>query len=150
MSGVIPAEREAAPSFTSTSEAREVMERALVLMRDDPEVGPRLRALYRPHTVELPDQGLVVNIRSGGWGEPNLVWTWTEDVPWTPQVRLIMNSDVANRYLQGRENLAVAIARRRIRAVGNAHGAVRVLPILRPVFERYRTMILAEYPHLAA
>jgi hypothetical protein len=59
-----------------------------------------------------------------------------------------MDSDVTNRYFQGKENVAMAIARRRIKTAGNVKKALALVPITKPVFKQYRAMIEAEYPHL--
>ena len=62
---------------------------------------------------------------------------------------MTMDSDVANRYFQGKENIAMAIARRRIKTSGNVKKALALVPITKPVFEQYREMFESEYPHLA-
>ena len=63
---------------------------------------------------------------------------------------MTMDSDVANRYFQGKENIAIAIARRRIKSKGNVKKALALIPITKPVFARYREMLEADYPHLVA
>jgi hypothetical protein len=136
-------------SFRSTEEFREVMDRTFALMRDDPEMGPRLRDADTPQQFAFPDLDLVVNVRPGGPGEANLQWSWSEDVPWQPRVRMEMSSEMANRYFQGRESIACAIARREIRAGGDVRAALAILPITKPLFARYREMIADGYPHLA-
>ena len=134
--------------FNSETEFREVMDRTFALMRDDAEMGPELRRADTPQRFEFDDLKLVVNIRAGGPDEPNLVWEWTDDVAWEPKVKMGMSSDTANRYFQGRENIAIAIARRRIKAGGDVKAALAIIPITKPLFARYRDMVAAEYPHL--
>ena len=134
--------------FRSLSEFREVIDRTFGLMSDDPEMGPRLRAADTPQRFEFTDVELVVNIRAGGPEEPNLVWEWSDEVEWEPQVRMTMSSETANRYFQGKENVAIAIARRRIKAGGDVKAALAIIPITKPLFGQYREMIAAEYPHL--
>ena len=135
-------------TFRSTQEFQEVMNRTFSLMRDDPELGPRLRDADTPQRFEFPDVELVVNVRAGDDTEPNLEWEWTDDVTWEPQVRLQMNSETANRYFQGKENMAKAIARRRIKAGGDVAAAMAIIPMTKPIFAQYRAMIAADYPHL--
>jgi hypothetical protein len=137
-----------AASFRSSQEFREVMDRTFTLMSEDPDMGPKLRDADTPQRFEFGDIDLVVNIRAGGDGEPNLVWEWTDEVSWEPKVKMTMNSDTANRYFQGKENVAIAIARRRIKAGGDVKAALAIIPITKPLFERYREMIAADYPHL--
>ena len=136
--------------FQSAAEFREVMDKTFEIMSTDPEMGPKLRAAETPQRFEFPDLDLVVNITFAPdvTDGRNLRWEWSDDVPWDCEVEMTMDSDVANRYFQGRENIAMAIARRRIKSSGNIKKALALAPITKPVFARYRAMIEADYPHL--
>jgi hypothetical protein len=134
--------------FRSSEEFREVMDRTFALMSEDPEMGPRLREADTPQQFTFPDVEMVVNIRAGAADEPNLAWEWTDQVTWEPKVKMEMSSETANRYFQGKENVAIAIARRRIKAGGDVKAALAIIPITKPLFQRYREMIEADYPHL--
>ncbi|HSZ69265.1 MAG TPA: hypothetical protein VK756_02775 [Solirubrobacteraceae bacterium] len=135
--------------FRSRTEFREVMDRLFTLMSDDPAMGPQLRDADVPQRFEFDDFDLVVNIRARrGRERKNLHWEWTDEVDWQPRVRMKMSSQTANRYFQGRENVPLAIARRRIKAGGDVAAALRLIPITRPVYARYREIVAAEYPHL--
>jgi hypothetical protein len=137
--------------FESNAEFREVMDRTFALMSEDPEMGPRLRTADVPQRFEFPDADLVVNIRAAREGEDgNLHWEWSDDVDWEPRVRMTMSTEIANSYFQGRENIAMAIARRRIKTGGDVRAALEVLPMTKPVFEHYRAMLKTDYPHLEA
>jgi hypothetical protein len=137
-------------SFNSPKEFREVMDKVFTMMSTDPDMGPKLRAAETPQRFEFPDMDLVVNITyAEDDGEQNLRWEWTDDVGWDPEVKMTMDSDVANRYFQGRENVAMAIARRRIKTSGNVKKALALIPITKPLYPRYRELLEAEYPHLA-
>jgi hypothetical protein len=138
-----------AVTFKSAAEFREVMDRTFTIMRDDPEMGPKLRDADTPQRFEFPDFDLVLNVRAGRGEEPNLAWEWSDEIDWEPKVRMAMDSDVANRYFQGKENVAIAIARRRIKPGGDMKAALAILPLTKPIFARYREMIAADYPHLA-
>jgi hypothetical protein len=135
-------------AFRSPEEFVEVMNRAFTLMSEDPEMGPSLRDADTPQRFEFTDLEMVVNIRAGQSGEPNLAWEWSDEVAWEPKVRMAMSSETANRYFQGKENVAIAIARRRIKAGGDVKAALAIIPITKPLFPRYREMIAADYPHL--
>jgi hypothetical protein len=136
-------------AFKSAAEFREVIDRTFTIMRDDPDMGPKLRDADTPQRFEFPDFDLVLNVRAGRGDEPNLAWEWSDEIDWDPKVRMAMDSDVANRYFQGKENVAIAIARRRIKPGGDMKAALAILPLTKPVFTRYREMIAADYPHLA-
>lgn len=136
-------------TFESPDEFREVMDRAFELMSTDPDMGPKLRDSRTPQRFVFPDVDAVVNITfSEDDASANLRWEWTDDVPWEAEVEMKMDSAVANRYFQGRENIAMAIARRRIRASGDVRKALALVPITKPVFQQYRELLEAEYPHL--
>ena len=137
-------------AFRSQDEFVEVMNRTFTLMSEDPEMGPRLREADTPQRFEFTDLDMVVNIRAGQPGEGNLAWEWSDDISWEPKVKMEMSSETANRYFQGKENVAIAIARRRIKAGGDVKAALQIIPITKPLFSRYREMITADYPHLAA
>ena len=63
---------------------------------------------------------------------------------------MTMSSETANKYFQGKENVAIAIARRRIKTGGDVKAALSLIPITKPVYARYRGMLEDEYPHLVA
>jgi hypothetical protein len=138
------------PTFNSAAEFREVMDRTFTIMSEDPEIGPRLRDADTPQRFEFADYAMVVNIRgvTPGANAANLTWEWTDEVSWEPRVKMAMASETANRYFQGKENVALAIARRKIRASGDVKAALGILPILKPLFARYRQMVASDYPHL--
>jgi hypothetical protein len=135
-------------TFRSPEEFREVMDRTFTLMSEDPEMGPRLRDVDTPQQFRFTDLDMVVNIRAGDSGGPNLAWEWNDDVAWEPRVKMEMSSETANRYFQGKENIAIAIARRRIKAGGDVKAALQIVPITKPLFAQYSEMIAADYPHL--
>jgi hypothetical protein len=135
--------------FRSPKEFREVMDKVFGLMDADPDMGPKLRAADVPQRFEFTDVDLVVNIRAAEAGEDgNLHWEWTDDVDWDPKVRMAMSSETANRYFQGKENVPIALARRRIKAGGDVKAALSLIPVTKPVYEQYSALVEAEYPHL--
>ena len=135
--------------FTDADEFVEVMDRTFAMMSEDPDMGPKLRDADVPQRFEFPDLDLVVNVRAAEDDEDgNLYWEWSDDVDWDSKVRMSMSSETANKYFQGKENVAMAIARRRIKTGGDVKAALALMPITKPIFERYRDMVSAEYPHL--
>jgi hypothetical protein len=139
-----------ASPFKSSKEFREVMDKIFAMMSEDPEMGPRLRDADVPQRFEFEDLDLVMNIRAGKRGEDaNLHWAWTDEVDWSPRVRMTMSSETANRYFQGKENVPLAIARRRIKTGGDIRASLALIPITKPIFARYRALVDKEYPHLA-
>ena len=135
--------------FRSPKEFREVMDKVFGLMDADPDMGPKLKAADVPQRFEFSDVDTVVNIRAAEGGEDgNLHWEWTDDVDWDAKVRMTMSSETANKYFQGKENVAMAIARRRIKAGGDVKAALSLIPVTKPVYAQYTALVEAEYPHL--
>jgi hypothetical protein len=136
-------------TFASSREFQDVIDRVFAMMDEDPSMGPQLRDADVPQRFEFDDVDLVVNIRAARPDEDgNLHWEWTDDVDWKPKVRMTMSAETANKYFQGKENVALALARRRIKSGGDVKAALSLMPITKPVFARYRAMLEAEYPHL--
>ncbi len=136
-------------AFRSAEEFVEVMDQVWAMMSDDPDMGPKLRDADVPQRFEFSDLDLVVNIRAATDDEDgNLHWEWSDDVDWEPKVKMEMSSETSNKYFQGKENVAMAIARRRIKTGGDVKAALALIPITKPLYDRYRDMVSAEYPHL--
>ncbi len=136
-------------TFDSPEQFREAMDVVFGLMNDDADMGPKLRDADVPQRFDFDDVDLVVNIRATRDGEDgNLLWVWTDEVDWEPKVKMKMSSEVANRYFQGKENVAVAIARRRIKTSGDVKAALALIPITKPVYAQYRDVVEARWPDL--
>ena len=138
-----------ARAFASAEEFRECMDAVFSMMDEDPEMGPALRDADVPQRFEFDDLDLVVNIRAATPDEGgNLRWEWSDDIDWSPKVRMTMSSETANKYFQGKENVPIALARRRIKSSGDMKAALKLIPITRPVYAKYRAYLEAQHPHL--
>ncbi len=135
----------------SPKEFRTVMDTVFSLMSEDPEMGPKLKDADVPQRFEFDDVDMVCNVRAGRAGEDgNLHWEWSDDVDWEPKVQMKMSAEVAVRYFQGKENIPVAIARRRIKTGGDVKAALALIPITKPVYAQFRAVLEDRYPHLLA
>jgi hypothetical protein len=135
----------------SPKEFKEAMDAVFSLMSEDADMGPKLRDANVPQRFEFDDVDMVVNVRAGAAGEDaNLYWEWTDDVSWEPKVKMKMSAEVAIRYFQGKENVPVAIARRRIKTGGDVKAALALIPITKPVYAQFRELLEDRYPHLVA
>ena len=135
----------------SPKEFKAVMDQVFSLMSEDPDMGPKLRDANVPQRFDFDDVDMVVNVRAGKAGEDaNLHWEWSDDVDWEPKVQMKMSAEVAVRYFQGKENVPVAIARRRIKTGGDVKAALALIPITKPVYAQFRALLEDRYPHLVA
>jgi hypothetical protein len=131
-------------------ELKQILDAVLQEIDQDPEDGPRLSAAAAPLRIEFPDLQLVLNVSRADRGRHCLEWNFSARSKAKPKLRLSMDSAVANRVFQGRENPAIAIARGRLRTrVEDAGAALRFFPAAKPLFSRYRELISEKYPHLA-
>jgi hypothetical protein len=136
-------------TFESAKELREAIDQVFSMMDADPDMGPKLRDADTPQRFEFTDFDQVVNIRAARAGEEgNLHWEWSDDIDWKPKVQMTMSSEVANRYFQGKENVAMAVARRRIKTGGDVKAALALIPITKPIYDQYRDYVEREKPHL--
>src|SRR6201991_2473043 len=136
-------------AFESAKELREAIDAIFSMMDADSEMGPKQRDADTPQRFEFSDFDVVVNIRATkGDEEGNLYWEWSDDVDWDSKVQMTMSSEVANRYFQGKENVAMAVARRRIKTGGDMKAALDLIPITKPVYAQYREDVEREKPHL--
>ncbi len=128
---------------------RAALEEALATVDADERLGPLIGATGLRMRFEFTDLDMALNVAAGD-GDRNLSWSFDHDAGWDPKLTLRMSSDVANRYLQGRESLAVAIARGQVRCSGDSRTALLYLPAARLIAGPYRRVVEAEYPALAA
>jgi hypothetical protein len=130
-------------------ELKAILDTVLKEIDTDPDDGPRLRAAAAPLRIEFPDLKLVVNVSRDEGGRHCLSWNFSQRSRTHPKLRLSMESTVANRVFQGRENPAIAIARGRLRTnIEDAGAALRFFPAAKPLFSRYRQLVSEKYPHL--
>jgi len=137
--------------FESPEEFRQVIETIFQLMNDHEEVGPRLHGAKAPHLFDFADLGLRFHVTFTSDEDAAqgrfLRWTWNDDdVDWEPVITLRMDSDVANKYFQGKENIPMAVATGRIKVKGSLPKILELAPISKPVYAKYREWLEDEGP----
>ncbi len=133
----------------SAAEMREVLEDVLEAVEADETAGTLVRAAAPRIRIEITDRALVLNLAPSDEPTRRLRWRFDDDIDWEPRLRMWMDSATANRYLQGRESLAIAIARGRVRCEGDARTAMLYLPAMRFLIEPYRRLVRERFPDLA-
>ena len=129
------------------SEFRAALDEALAAADADERIGPLIGATELRLRLEFTDLEPGLNIAAGE-AEHNLIWSFGEP-EWTPKLVLQMAAAVANRYLLGRESLAIAIAHGQVRVHGGSRVALLYLPATRLLCEAYRKVVEDHYPALA-
>jgi len=62
----------------------------------------------------------------------------------SPTVAMSMTSDMANRFWQGKLNLAVSLAKGQVRAKGPVPKILKLVPVAKKLFPRYEESLRAE------
>jgi hypothetical protein len=137
-----------ASSATAAAEFQAVLDDVLTETDADEQAGPLLRAADLRIRFEFPDLPLVLSLAATEEGPHHLNWRFSESVDWKPKLTLRMDSKVANAYLQGKESLAIAIARGRVKATGDTRSALVYIPALKLLVASYRRLVTQEHPHL--
>lgn len=111
----------------------------LDLMEDD-ELMPKFR---RANTVvqyvfHHPDSTITIRMREDA--EPQVDLGPTE---LSPEVVMSMDADIAHRFWLGKVNVTVALARGQMRAKGPVAKILKLVPLVKPVFPRYKAQLEA-------
>jgi len=141
-------------AFRSAAEFRKVFERIFELMNDTPAVGRALRDAHAPHRFLITDLDLEFNVTAAPDADERkgrfLRWTWGAP-SWEPVVTMRMSSEVANRYFQGKENVALALALGRVKLSGPPLTLLRLAPVTNPIHPVYREWLKSSgHAHLLA
>jgi hypothetical protein len=136
------------PRFASAGELREVLDRLLSMVDADEQAGPKLRAAKVPHRFVFTDFGVTLDVAGANHGEHSIAWSF-DGAEWKPMLTLEMDSQVANRYLQGKLSLPVGLARGEVRIrCAKTRAALNLLPASRELIACYRGLIERLYPRL--
>jgi hypothetical protein len=137
-------------SFRSADELRGLLDEVMREIDADPEDGRRLRSAAAPLRIEFTDLKLALNLSASAQGRHAVSWDFKRRSKSRPRLKLAMDSEFGNRFLQGRENPVIAIARGELRTtVEDAGAALRFFPAAKPLFAHYREVVAQRYPHLA-
>ncbi len=134
--------------FRSADELRQVLELLLTRADVDDRIGPLLRAANLRTRFEFTDRDLALNLASAEADDHSIEWSFANRAPWTPKVTLRMESGFANRWLQGEESLAIAMARGRVRCIGETRSTLLFVPIAKLLNEPYRRILKSDFEHL--
>ncbi len=128
------------PYFKDEQEVYEHLGALFESLNADAELAPQFR---RANTVvqyvyRNPDSLITVKLLEGQEGEVDLGATLLE-----PEVVMTMHADVAHRFWLGKVNVTIAIARGQIKTRGPVAKILKLVPLVKPVFPRYRAQLEA-------
>ncbi len=104
----------------------------------DEELAPKFR---RANTIvqyqyRNPDSQITVKLIEGEEGQVDL-----GDTDMEPEVVMSMEADTAHKFWLGKVNVTVALARGQMKAKGPVAKILKLVPLVKPVFPRYRQML---------
>jgi hypothetical protein len=126
------------------SDAQEVYETIGKLFQDiaaDEELGPRFRkadTIVR-YQYSDPESAITVRLQEG---QPPDVDLGESDME--PEVTMTMQADTAHRFWLGQVNVTVALARGEIKAKGPVAKILKLVPLAKPIFPRYKAQLEAQ------
>lgn len=125
--------------FKDEREFKQVFEQIFVLMNGHATVGKTLADARAPHRFVIADYGLEFHVTFADPAKPGKFLRWQWGTPdWDPMITLTMNSDVANRYFQGKENIATAVMLGRVKIKGPMSKILELAPVTKPIHPVYR------------
>ncbi len=104
----------------------------------DDELAPKFRKANTivQYQYREPESQITVNLVEGGDGQVDCGTTTME-----PEVVMTMDADTAHRFWLGKVNVTVALARGQMKARGPVAKILKLVPLVKPVFPRYRAML---------
>jgi putative sterol carrier protein len=107
-------------------------------LAEDDELGPRFRTANTvvQYQYREPDSVITVKLMEGEDGQVDLGETSME-----PEVVMSMAADTAHRFWLGEVNVTVALARGQMKAKGPVAKILKLVPLTKPIFPRYRQML---------
>jgi putative sterol carrier protein len=104
----------------------------------DDELAPKFRKANTvvQYQYRDPESTITVKLIEGEDGQVDLGETTLE-----PEVVMSMEADTAHRFWLGEVNVTVALARGQMKAKGPVAKILKLVPLTKPVFPRYRKML---------
>jgi putative sterol carrier protein len=107
-------------------------------LTEDEELAPKFRKANTvvQYRYREPESTITVKLIEGEDGQVDLGETSLE-----PEVVMSMEADTAHRFWLGEVNVTVALARGQMKAKGPVAKILKLVPLTKPVFPRYRQML---------
>ena len=124
--------------FKDADEVYGYLGRLFEELADDPELAPKFRKANTivQYRYRDPESQITVKLMDGQAGQVDCGETALE-----PEVVMTMDADTAHRFWLGEVNVTVALARGQMKAKGPVAKILKLVPLVKPVFPRYRRML---------
>jgi putative sterol carrier protein len=127
--------------FKDSDEVYATLGRLFVDLMSDGELAEtfkRANTIVR-YEYSDPDSVITVRLEEGQSGDVNFGESDME-----PEVTMSMSADTAHRFWLGGVNVTVALARGEIKAKGPVAKILKLVPLAKPVFPRYKAQLEAQ------
>jgi hypothetical protein len=125
-------------------DAQDVYDTLGKLFRDiaaDDELGPKFRKANTilQYQCRDPEATITLRLQEDQPGDVDLGETEME-----PEVEMSMEADTAHRFFLGKVNVTVALARGEIKATGPVAKILKLVPLTKPIYPRYKAQLEAQ------
>jgi hypothetical protein len=129
---------ETVPVFKDDQEVYQYIGRLFKDLADDEELGPRFRKADTivQYKYSNPDSQITVKMKDGEDGQVDCGPTELQ-----PEIVMTMEADTAHRFWLGNVNVTMALAKGQMKAKGPVAKILKLVPLVKPVFPRYRQML---------
>jgi hypothetical protein len=126
------------PYFKDANEVYAYIGRLFEELAEDEELAPKFRKANTivQYQYREPESQITVKLLDGEEGQVDCGPTSLE-----PEVVMTMDADTAHRFWLGNVNVTVALARGQMKAKGPVAKILKLVPLVKPVFPRYRAML---------
>jgi putative sterol carrier protein len=127
--------------FKDAQEVYDTIGKLFADLADDEDVSPQFRKANTivQYDYREPDSTITVRLKEDEPGE--VVFGETE---MEPEVVMSMEADTAHRFWLGRVNVTVALARGQIKAKGPVAKILKLVPLTKPIYPRYKALLEAQ------
>jgi hypothetical protein len=127
--------------FKDAQEVYDTMGKLFKGIAEDEELSASFRKANTivQYDYREPDSTITLRLQEGQPGDVDLGETDME-----PEVVMSMEADTAHRFWLGKVNVTVALARGQIKAKGPVAKILKLVPLTKPVFPRYKAQLEAD------
>jgi hypothetical protein len=124
--------------FEDAQEVYDTVGKMFARLVEDEELGPKFRKANTivQYVYMEPEATITVRLQEDRPGDVDFGETEME-----PEVTMRMKADVAHRFWLGEVNVTMAIARGEIKPQGPVSKILKLVPLTKPVFPRYRAQL---------
>ncbi len=126
------------PYFKDADEVYQYIGKLFEDLTQDPELAPKFRKANAIVQYQYRNPESQITVRMREEEEPKVDLGETD---LDPEVVMTMEADTAHKFWLGKVNVTVALARGQMKAKGPVAKILKLVPLTKPIFPRYRAML---------